>query len=125
MAALCIPALSGHGATPLYPSVVEGDGALGYYRFNDSTTRNLQNVNLGSLGAAGDASNDLAAVTGGVVYSMPGAIVGDGDRASFFDFTTRTEIPFNSAVNTPNTQPFSVEAWLYPVSDQVGTGMGK
>jgi len=124
VAALAFPATNGLAANPAYPSVVEADGALGYYRFNDSLTRTLININSGSLGAAGNASNDLAAVTSGVVYSMPGAIVGDGDRASFFDFTTRTEIPFNSALNTPNTQPFSVEAWLYPVSDQAATGMG-
>jgi hypothetical protein len=124
VAALTFSAMNGQGANPAYPSVVEADGALGYYRFNDSLTRTLINVNSGSLGAAGNASNDLATITSGVVYSMPGAIVGDGDRASFFDFTTRTEVPFNSAFNTPNTQPFSVEAWLYPVSDQVGTGMG-
>ena len=123
-AALAFSALTGQCSTPLYPSVVQGDGALGYYRFNDSLSRTLINVNSGSLGAPGNATNDLAAITGGEVYSMPGAIVGDGNRASFFDFSTRTEIPFNAAVNTPNTQPFTVEAWLYPVSDQVGTGMG-
>ena len=124
VAALTFSAMNSRGNNPAYPSVVEADGALGYYRFNDSLTRTLINVNSGSLGAAGNASNDLATITSGVVYSMPGAIVGDGDRASFFDYTTRTEVPFNSAFNTPNTQPFSVEAWLYPVSDQVGTGMG-
>ena len=123
-AALLGAALSAFAGSDLYPATVKGDGALGYYRFGDSLTRNLINVNSGSLGAAGDATNDLAAVTGGVVYSMPGAIVGDGNRASFFDYNSRTEIPFNSAVNTPNTQPFSLEAWLYPVSDQVATGMG-
>ena len=123
-AALTFSALTGQSANPLYSSVVEGDGALGYYRFNDSLVRNLINVNSGSLGAVGNASNDLASVTGGEVYSIPGAIVGDGNRASFFDYTTRTEVPFNSAFNTPNTQPFTVEAWLYPVSDQVNVGMG-
>jgi hypothetical protein len=123
-AAVMLPALTGLCAGPLYPSFVEADGALGYYRFNDSLTRDLINVNSGSLGAAGNASNDLATITLGVVHSMPGAIVGDGDRASFYDYTCRTEIPFNSAINTPNTQPFTVEAWLYPVSDQVATGMG-
>ncbi len=58
----------------------------------------------------------------GVVHPFPGAIVGDGNRAEFFDFTTRTEVPFNTAFNTPNTQPFTVEAWFYPASDQTGTG---
>ena len=123
-AALIGSAFSALAGSDLYPALVKGDGALGYYRFGDSLTRDLININSGSLGAAGNASNDLASVTGGVVYSMPGAIVGDGDRAAFFDYTTRTEIPFNAAINTPNTQPFSLEAWLYPVSDQVGTGMG-
>ena len=110
-------------ARAVYPDYL-AEGKLSFWCVNDSLTRTLINVNSGSLGAAGNASNDLATVTSGVVYSMPGAIVGDGDRASFFDYTTRTEVPFNSAFNTPNTQPFSVEAWLYPVSDQVGTGMG-
>ena len=123
-AVLAFSALTGACAGPVYPSVVEGDGALGYYRFNDSLNRDVINVNIGSLGSSGDASNDLASVTGGMVYSMPGAIAGDGDRACFFDFTTRTEIPFNPGINTPNTQPFTLEAWLYPVSDQVSTGMG-
>ena len=121
---LALPAITGLAAGPLYPTVVEGDGALGYYRFNDSLSRNLINVNSGSLGTAGNASNDLASITFGVVYSMPGAIVGDPDRAEFFDYTTRTEIPFNSALNTPETQPFTVESWIYPVSDQAATGMG-
>src|SRR5215475_11549311 len=80
---LSLPA--GRSAEPTYPAVVTSDGALGYYRFNDSLTRNLINVNSGSLGAAGNASNDLASVFGGKVYSTPGAIVGDGDRAAFFD----------------------------------------
>jgi hypothetical protein len=123
-AALSLVPLSAFCASDVYPSAVIADGALGYYRFNDSLNRTLININSGSLGAAGNASNDLAAVTGGVVHSIPGAIVGDPDRAEFYDFTTRTEIPFNSALNTPNDQPFSVEAWLYPVSDQVSTGMG-
>ncbi len=107
-----------------YLSTVLGDHPLAFYRFNDNTTRNLLNYNTGSLGAAGNASNDLASVTGGVVHSMPGAIPGDPDRSVFFDYTTRTEIPFNAAINTPNNQPFTVESWIYPVSDQASTGMG-
>jgi len=59
-----------------------------------------------------------------VVHPIPGAIAGDPDRAEFFDFTTRTEVPFNTAFNTPNTQPFTVEAWLYPANDQDTTSFG-
>jgi len=79
-----------------YPSAVLSDGPAAYYRLNDSQTRSAININSGSLGAAANATNDLPT---GVVKSVPGAIVGDSSRASFFDFTTRTEIPFNSAIN--------------------------
>jgi hypothetical protein len=103
-----------------YPTLIRSDNPKAYYRLNDSTVRNLINVNSGSLSAAGNATNDLATVTLGVVHPMPGAIVGDADRAEFFDYTTRTEIPFNAALNTPNTQPFTVEAWFC----QVSVGMG-
>ena len=108
-----------------YPSTVRGDAPKAYYRFNDSANRNLINLNSGTLGAAGNASNDLAFVTGGAVHPFPGAIVGDPDRAEFFDFSpTRTEIPFNAAVNPPNTQPFTLEAWIYPASDEANNGQG-
>ena len=110
-----------------YQSAVISDGPKAYYRFNDDTSRSPINKNSGSLGAAGNAINDLLVFktgtnTTGVVHPFPGAIVGDGNRSEFFDFTTRTEIPFNPAFNTPNTQAFTVEAWFYPASDQTGTG---
>src|SRR5437667_517732 len=107
-----------------YASTVLSDGPKAYYRLNDDTSRTLINKNSGSLGAAGNATNDLAFVTVGMVHPIPGPIVGDLDRAEFFDFTTRTEIPFNAALNTPNTQPFTVEAWLLPVNDQDVTSFG-
>ena len=122
MAALAVSAINGQCANPAYPGVVKGDGALAYYRFNDSTVRNTINVNIGSLGSAGNATNDLSGY--GVVHSIPGAIAGDPDHAVFFDFTTRTEIPFNSALNTPNTQPFTLEAWILAVNDQDQTSFG-
>jgi len=106
---------------------VLSDNPKAYYRLNDSTVRAPINVNSGTLGAAGNATNDAMFFKGGslptgTVHPFPGAIVGDGNRSEFFDFTTRTEIPFNPAFNTPNTQPFTVEAWFYPASDQTGTG---
>jgi Concanavalin A-like lectin/glucanases superfamily len=120
----CAAGLATQAVRADYPSSVLADAPKAYYRFNDDTNRSLINVNSGSLGAAGNASHDLSQVFGGSVHSFPGAIVGDADRSAFFDFTTRTEIPFNAAVNPPATQPFTIEAWLYPSSDQVGTGMG-
>src|SRR5688572_7926318 len=116
---LALPVLATQLAHADYQSTVLGHNPKAYYRFNDDTSRSLINVNSGSLGAAGNATNDLA----GIVHSYPGAIVGDGNRAVFFDTTTRTEIPFSPALNPPNTQPFTVEAWLYPASDQTASGM--
>ena len=57
-AALAFSAVNGQCANPAYPSAVQADGALGYYRFNDSVERTLIHVNSGSLGAAGNAVND-------------------------------------------------------------------
>src|SRR5256885_13149984 len=102
-----------------YQATVLSDGPRAHYRFNDDTGRSPINRNSGSLGAAGNATNDLPT---GVVHPFPGALAGDGNRSEFFDFSTRTEIPWNAALNPPNTQPFTVEAWFYPASDQTATG---
>src|SRR5437867_996745 len=102
-----------------YQSAVLSDRPQAYYRFNDDTSRSPINKNSGSLGAAGNATNDLPT---GVVHPFRGAIAGDRNRSEFFDFSTRTEIPWNAALNPPNTQPFTVEAWFYPASDQTATG---
>ena len=122
--AVCLSALAVVPARADEKSSILADGPKAYYRFNDDSSRDIINYNLGSLGSAGNAVHDLATITGGVVHSIPGAIVGDSDRASFFDYTTRTEIPFDPGVNPPATQPFTVEAWLLPSTDQVGLGMG-
>lgn len=57
-----------------------------------------------------------------VLTDGPKAYVGDADQAAFYDFTTRTELSFSPVLNPPNTQPFTIEAWLYPASDQTGNG---
>ena len=117
-AALTLSAFSGLGAGSLYRAVVTGDGALGYYRFNDSLVRNNVHVNSGSLGAAGDATNTYN------LRAFPGAIVGSGNRAQFFDTgTSFAMIPYNEALNPDNGHPFTVEAWFYPASDQISSGM--
>src|SRR4051812_25252103 len=99
------------------PDAVLADHPLAYYRFNDAPQPGKINVNSGSLGAAGNATNDLSAV-----QSFPGAIAGDGNRSGFFDSSTRTIIPFNASLNPANTTPFTVEAWFYPASDQINGG---
>jgi hypothetical protein len=117
--ALSLCVLGAEARAADYNSVVLGDAPKAYYQFGDNIARTVINTNIGSLGSAGNATNDLPP---GIVHSIPGAIVGDPNRAAFFDFTTRTEIPFNAALNPPNTQPFTVEAWFYPASDQTGSG---
>src|SRR5271157_897693 len=82
-AALCLPTFSGRSAaltaSDFYSTVVRGDGALAYYRFEDSLVRSNINVNSGTLGAAGNLTNTS------YVHAFPGAIVGDPDRSQFFD----------------------------------------
>src|ERR1044071_3625670 len=84
-----------------YQSAVLSDAPQAYYRLREDTHSSITQ-NSGSLGALGNANNDLLVFkTGtnltGVLHPFPGAIVGDGDRSEFFDYTTRTEIPFNAA----------------------------
>jgi len=100
-----------------YSAAVLADGPAAYYRLGDSTNRVVVNQNSGSLGTAGNATQNL-----GRVHTIPGAIAGDPGRAAFFDFTSRTEIPWNAALNPANTEPFTIEAWFYPASDQTATG---
>ncbi len=100
-----------------YATVVSQDEPLAYYRFNDALDRPGVQKNSGSIGTAGNAATDL-----GIVHSIPGALAGEGNRAAFFDFASRTEIPWNGAINPPNTQAFTMEAWFYPASDQTASG---
>ena len=115
-AVLAFSALSGQCANPAYPSVVESDGALGYYRFNDSLTRGNINSNSGSLGAAGDMTNTFT------LQAIPGALAGSGDQAQFFNCASWGMIPFHTALNPANTQPFTLEVWFLPTSDQISSG---
>ncbi len=119
--AACLLALSAApqilAQTSDYSTAVLADAPAAYYRLGDSTNRVVVNQNSGSAGAAGNATQDL-----GRVHTMAGAIVGDPGRAAFFDFNSRTEIPWAAALNPVNTQPFTVEAWFYPASDQTSTG---
>lgn len=100
-----------------YSNEVLADSPAAYYRLGDSNAKGTVNVNSGSAGAAANATQNL-----GRVHTMPGAIVGDSGRAAFFDFTSRTEIPWNAALNPAANQPFTIEAWFYPASDQTATG---
>ncbi len=100
-----------------YPTTVLSDSPKAYYRFNDDTSRSITNENSGALGAAGNLTNTPN------VKSFPGAIAGSANRSRFFDTgSAYGMIPFNAGINPPNTQPFTIEAWLYPASDQIQSG---
>ena len=111
-AGLSLFALSGRCESAYYSSVVAGDGPLAYYRFNDSTLRTNLNLNQGSLGAAGHATNLNTHAVG------DGAVVGSRDAATYFDSTARTIVPWNAALNPNQTNDFTVEGWFNPSSDK-------
>src|SRR5262249_21409909 len=104
LAELALVFLTGtaRAASPAYPAAVLADGPLAYYRFNDSLSRSNVNVNSGSLGAPGNATNLN-------LHLVQGAISGSRNPATYFDSTARTIIPWNAAINPPATQDFTVE----------------
>ena len=103
-----LPAALGTG----YPAAVLADKPLAYYRFNDSTQRANINLNSGSLGAAGNATNLN-------VHLFSGAIAGSRDASIYLDTSARTIVPWNAALNPNETNSFTIEAWFYPTSDKV------
>jgi len=110
-AGLSMFALSGQGASPLYQSVVIGDGPLSYYRFNDSTNRPSINANSGSLGSAGDATN----LNTHAVNDSP--IAGSVRASTYFDSSARTIVPWTAALNPNASNDFTVEGWFNASSD--------
>jgi hypothetical protein len=116
-ALLTVAALSAPAASAPYADAVRADGALAYYRFNDSTNRGNLHINSGSLGLSGNATNTYN------VSAYSGALAGDSDGAQFFDTgDSYAMLPYNAAMNPDNTKPFTVEAWFYPASDQINGG---
>ena len=95
-----------------YSTAVVQDKPLAYYRFNEVVQSGNVNVNVGSLGAAGNATNIN-------LHTIPGAIVGSQNRAAYFDSSARTIIPWTAALNPNASNSFTVEAWFYPTSDKV------
>ncbi len=57
---LAVPVLVTQPIRADYPSTVLGDSPQAYYRLQDDTSRSLISRNIGSLGAAGNATNDLS-----------------------------------------------------------------
>ncbi len=88
-----------------YPSTVLADQPLGYYRLQVPTRSNV-NLNSGSLGAAGNATNFN-------VFPVGGGIAGSRNGAAYFN-GSRSIVPFQSAVNPPATKDFTIEAWIQP-----------
>ena len=95
-----------------YPSAVQKDNPVGYYRLNDSAERPSINANSGSIGEGGNATNIN-------IRTMSGAIVGSPNKAAYFDSTARTVIPWNADLNPSEDTSFTIEAWFCPTSDKV------
>jgi hypothetical protein len=112
VAGLSLFASNGQCGGSLYSSTVIADGPLAYYRFNDSLFRTNLNLNLGSFGSAGNATNLNTHLVG------DGAIMGSHDTATYFDSTARTIAPWNSALNPNQSNDFTVEGWFNPSSDE-------
>lgn len=117
IACLTLSALLSQPARADYASAVLNDSPRAYYRLNDDTSRSNINQNSGSLGAAGNLENTSN------LRAFPGALAGSGNRSQFFDTgTAYGMIPFDAALNPDNTQPFTIEVWFYPASDQINAG---
>ena len=110
-AALSLFTMSGQCASPLYPSVVIGDGPLAYYRFNDSTNRANINANMAASARTGNATNLNTHIVN------DGAVVGSRDAATYFDSTARAIVPWTAALNPNATNDFTIEGWFNPSSD--------
>jgi hypothetical protein len=99
-----------------YPAAVGQSNPRAYFRFEDSPARTNVNFNEGgTLGAAGHATNVNA-------RAFAGALAGTRSRAQFFDGTASAIIPWQAALNPPANEPFTLEAWLHPASDQIQAG---
>src|ERR1041385_3241373 len=66
LSSLLFSAISLHASSP-YAALVQGDGALAYYRFGDSPVRSNIFFNSASSGATGNATNTFN------VHAFPGA----------------------------------------------------
>jgi len=97
-----------------YPSTVIADQPLAYHRFQAAVRTNL-NLNAGSIGAAGNATNFN-------VHPVGGGLAGSRDGAAYFN-GSRTIIPHQAALNPAGNKDFTIEAWIQPtveVTDSPG-----
>jgi len=89
--------------TSAYSSAVQTDGAVGYWRLDE--TSGTTAANLGSLG-----SGINGAYNNGVTLGQPGAIAGNADASAGFTATnlTTVEVPYAAQLNGAQ---FTVECW--------------
>jgi Concanavalin A-like lectin/glucanases superfamily len=93
------------GGASAYRAAVLADSPVGYWRLGDppGTTSCQPEDGLGSAGA----------VTGGVIFGVPGALKNDSNTAAQFDGTTGS-IDVGAALTFTGTSPFSWEIWVRP-----------
>ncbi|MGO9200355.1 MAG: LamG-like jellyroll fold domain-containing protein [Limisphaerales bacterium] len=111
LACLAVPA-----ARADYSNAVLALNPVAYWPLTETTQPpaspvSVTAVNLGTLGADGDAP-----FTGDIVCGYPGALAGSTDAAdSFNGFNARAEAPYSQQSST--SPPFTIEAWLLPHDD--------
>lgn len=97
----------------VYRKLVLADTPVAYWRLGETS---------------GTTANDISGngrhgtYQGGVTLGQPGALVGDGDAAAWFDgVDDAVSVSNNTAFNFTATQDFSVECWLRGTWTQHGT----
>jgi hypothetical protein len=89
-------------------------------------TAQTPSYNTGTLGATADGSHTEA-----VLLDQPGALPAFGDFSVAYSASSRTTLPFLTAVNPPASSPFTIEFWArptgsdnddVPVNNRIGSG---
>lgn len=113
---------AGINARADYQSTVLGDGPLAYYRFSEASVVTVPNpvaANLGTLGAAANATEYTTLPESPIIKGVPGALADPADKACRFPDpganNNHLVIPWQSGL--AYNGPFSIEFWARPASD--------
>ncbi len=95
-----------------YADAVLADAPLAYYPLNETVADLPAARNTGNLGSQGDGIHI------GTKRSIGGAMKGSANGSARFDGSgSRTTVAFNSNLNPPATEPFTIEASVKPTLD--------
>jgi hypothetical protein len=104
-AAIAPDASEASGPTSAYRAAVLADSPLAYWRLGDSDS---------STTCADETGHGhAAAIVGGVILGVPGALANDPNTAASFDGTT-SSIDLGSSFAFSGASPYSWEVWVKP-----------